>query len=473
MRPAPLSISVPSVLSALSILFSAVLTAAQAPSAEPPTDWIDPDTGHRIIRLTTEPGSASLYFHQNAYSPDGKKLVITTPTGISTVDLATRAIESVVAGRVNVIMVGKKTGDVYYSQRLTREPAASAAPTTTPPASSEVRVFATNLATKKTREIAKLHRGGVSSINADETLMLGLYREGGDAPRGAPDGPPAGLSNTSGAQPNATGANPTFQGNYSAKWPDGTPMTYADAKDLALHNRLMAIRQGPPQVLFTVNIATGEIKEVLREREWLGHLQFSPTDPHQIMFCHEGTWHEVDRVWLIRTDGTGLTKVHTRTMNMEIAGHEFFSADGRTVWYDLQTPRGEDFWLAGYELGTAKRTWYHLTRDEWSVHFNASPDGQLFAGDGGDAEMVARAKDGKWIYLFRPERIPDVAGVKNPDAANLINPGRLRSERLVNMEKHNYLLEPNVSFTPDQKWIVFRSNMHGVVHTYAVEIAKK
>jgi oligogalacturonide lyase len=190
------------------------------------------------------------------------------------------------------------------------------------------------------------------------------------------------------------------------------------------------------------------------------------------MFCHEGTWHEVDRIWLVRTDGTGLTKVHTRTMNMEIAGHEFFSADGRTVWYDLQTPRGEDFWLAGYDLATAKRTWYHLSRDEWSVHFNISPDGRLFAGDGGDAEMVARAKDGKWIYLFRPERIPDVAGVKNPDSATLIDTGRLKSERLVNLAKHNYLLEPNVSFTPDVKWIVFRSNLHGVVHTYAVEIAK-
>ena len=470
MRPAPHSLFVPSVLSAL---FATLLAAAPAPAAEPPTDWIDPDTGHRIVRLTTEPGSASLYFHQNAYSPDGKKLVITTPTGISTVDLATRAIESVVTGRVNVIMVGKKSGDVYYSQRAARDPAAPAAPpTTTPPPSSEVRVFATNLATKKTREVAKLPRGGVSSINADETLMLGVYREGGDAPRGAPDGPPAGLTNTAASQPNAAGANPTFQGNYSANWPDGTPMTYAEAKDLALHHRLMAIRQGPPQVIFTVNLATGEIKEVLREREWLGHLQFSPTDPHQIMFCHEGTWHEVDRVWLIRTDGTGLTKVHTRTMNMEIAGHEFFSADGRTVWYDLQTPRGEDFWLAGYDLATAKRTWYHLSRDEWSVHFNISPDGRLFAGDGGDEEMVAHAKDGKWIYLFRPERIPDVAGVKNPDSATLIDTGRLKSERLVNLAKHNYLLEPNVSFTPDQKWIVFRSNLHGVVHTYAVEIAK-
>ena len=43
---------------------------------------------------------------------------------------------------------------------------------------------------------------------------------------------------------------------------------------------------------------------------------------------------------------------------------------------------------------------------------------------------------------------------------------------MVNMAKHNYTLEPNVHFTPDMKWIIFRSNMHGAVHVYAVEIAK-
>jgi hypothetical protein len=45
-----------------------------------PTEWIDPDTGHRVIRLSREDGTASLYFHQNAYSADGKKLVVTNPT---------------------------------------------------------------------------------------------------------------------------------------------------------------------------------------------------------------------------------------------------------------------------------------------------------------------------------------------------------------------------------------------------------
>ncbi len=159
-------------------------------------------------------------------------------------------------------------------------------------------------------------------------------------------------------------------------------------------------------------------------------------------------------------------------MNMEIAGHEFFNADGKTIWYDLQTPRGEDFWVAGYEIATGQRTWYHLQRDEWSVHFNVSPDGKLFAGDGGDDEMVAHAKDGKWIYLFRPEGIPDVAGIKAPNSKDLVKPGFFKSERLVNMAKHNYQLEPNVTFTPDMKWIIFRSNMFGPTHVFAVEIEK-
>ena len=86
-------------------------------------------------------------------------------------------------------------------------------------------------------------------------------------------------------------------------------------------------------------------------------------------------------------------KIHTRTMAMEIFGHEFWSADGKTIWYDLQTPRGEDFWLAGYQVETGERTWYHLQRNEWSIHFNVSRDGTLFCGDGGDPGQVARAPE--------------------------------------------------------------------------------
>src|SRR5467141_1390879 len=100
----------------LILLFLSNSTTAQAQGKEPPREWIDPDTGHRVVRLSNEPGSASLYFHQNAYTPDGEKLIITTPTGLSTINLKTRAVEKVVEGRVNVIITGRKTGQIYFAR---------------------------------------------------------------------------------------------------------------------------------------------------------------------------------------------------------------------------------------------------------------------------------------------------------------------------------------------------------------------
>jgi oligogalacturonide lyase len=48
----------------------------------------------------------------------------------------------------------------------------------------------------------------------------------------------------------------------------------------------------------------------------------------------------------------------------------------------------------------------------------------------------------------------------------------MTTERLVNLANHSYSLEPNGNFTPDGKWIVFRSNMRGSIQVYAVEVAK-
>lgn len=430
----------------VSVVVVSLFLALSLRAAEPPTEWIDSDTGHRVVRLSREPGTASLYFHQNAYTPDGKKLIVTTPTGISTIDLRTHEIEPVISEKVNVLVVGRKTGQLYY---LKRENGVSA-------------IFALRLDTKESRKVATLPAGAyVSSLNADETLLLGAITENRPAAGAAgPEGAPRPDQNR---PPGDTTPLPEVKG------PSGQKLTFAEQKEVRLNTRL---EQKIPMSIFTLDTKTGAMKTVHQSTDWLNHLQFSPADPARILFCHEGPWHKVDRVWTILADGSGLTLLHARTMNMEIAGHEFFSPDGKTVWYDLQTPRGEDFWVAGRNLETGTRTWYHLDRDQWSVHYNVSVDGSFFAGDGGDSEMVAHAPNGKWIWLFRPEGIPDVAGIHAENAKHLINSGVLRAERLVNMAQHDYRLEPNVTFTPDMKWIVFRSNMHGATHVYAVEIAK-
>ena len=97
-------------------VFCAAFHLSAQDGSEPPRTWIDPDTGHRIVRLTNEPGSASLYFNQNGYTADGKEMVYTTPEGISALNLETHAAHAVVKGKVRIVVTGRKTQNVYYIQ---------------------------------------------------------------------------------------------------------------------------------------------------------------------------------------------------------------------------------------------------------------------------------------------------------------------------------------------------------------------
>ena len=88
------------------------------------------------------------------------------------------------------------------------------------------------------------------------------------------------------------------------------------------------------------------------------------------------------------------------------------------------------------------------------MHYNVSPNGEFYSDDDDGPNSVARGDNGQWMYLFRPKD------------------GKFESEKLVNLAKHDYTLEPNGTFTPDGKWIVFRSNMFGPTQIYAVEVKK-
>ena len=404
----------PYIFSLLLFLSSSVGLYAQ--TVELPRDWVDPDTGHRIVRLSNEADSSSFYFHQNGYA--GDKLVFQTKSGLSTFDFKTKKIEQIVDGRASYVVVGKKTGKVFYFKGDS--------------------VFETDINTKATREIVKdpkLRTGSGFGLNADETLLAGSMVVGElpqeFRPQPAPTATPTPIP---GAPAGQVAARDSYPG-----------------KGQMMEDRLAA---KIPMQLYTINIKSGEVKTFHQSTDWLNHVQMSPTDPNLIMFCHEGPWHKVDRIWTIRTDGSDLKKIHTRTMDMEIAGHEFFGQDGKHIYYDLQTPKGEVFWLAEYDIKTGKMKKFGMEKREWSVHFGVSPDGKSFLGDGGGPNSVAKGDNGQWIYLFKPKG------------------GKFKSERLVNLAKHDYSLEPNATFTPDGKWIVFRSNMLGPTHIYAVEIAK-
>lgn len=381
-----------------------------------PVVWTDKDTGHKIRRLTdTANDNRSFYFHNNPFIPakgdEGDIMVFygSRNRGLSdrwhrgtefrqlyTINLNTFEINRLTGntGPIFGEIVGKKRREVFYQSRDS--------------------IFATSVDSRDTRLVFVLPdsiHGGISTLNADENLLAGVH---------------------------------SMPEKYSLLRDNPRK---SDFFTLIFEAKLM-------HSLFTVNIETGVLDIIHSDTAWLNHVQFSPADPYKLMFCHEGPWHKLDRIWLIdiREGKPGL--MHRRTVKNEIAGHEFFSRDGKTIWFDLQIPRAENFYLAGVDIKSGIEKRFGLKRDEWSVHFNISPDQKLFAGDGGDPSQVARAENGKWIYLFRPSG------------------DSLKSEKLVNMKHHDYDLEPNVHFTPDGKNVIFRANFEGKSQIYAVAVEK-
>jgi oligogalacturonide lyase len=448
--------------SLISVLLPLTSIAQAAPGGSvPPRSWVDKDTGHRVWRLSDEPNSGGFYFNVNAYTPDDKQMIYTAPDGIHVLDLATRKTKLLVAnppeaeggqhpgaGIVHALVVGHKTDSVFFTK--------------IDPQTGVNSVYKADTNTGEIRKLVDLPaKRNIVSVNADETLAAGTYIVG-DA-----TGKEYGSNVPTPAQPAGAADNKVAS---AVQGPHYQPTNKGAMMEARLAARL-------PLVLFTIRLEPGPHGEkpgtmttLLHSTDWVNHLLFSPTDPQLLMYCHEGPWQKVDRIWMIHTDGTHNTLIHKRTMYMEIAGHEFWGLDGETIWYDWQYPKGEDFFLAGRNLKTGERIAYHMQRDEWSIHFNLTKDLSLFCGDGGDPGQVARAKNGEWIELFHPQMIKGDAGALN--SPTFWQPGVFHSEHLVNMSHHYYREEPNVRFSPDKKLVIFTSNMFGPSYVFGVEVAK-
>jgi oligogalacturonide lyase len=223
-----------------------------------PKTWIDKDTSHRVTRVTDEPGSSALYFNFDAYTPDGRQMVYSSPAGIHMLDIATGQTRLLVPNASNaapgqpraaqrVLAVGRKTGAVYFSRM-------------SPEALSEV--YSADITSGAVPKLVTLPtRATVVTINADETLASGTYEEAGHTAedygnnRGTP-----GSSGTAAAPTNSILPGSLVQPNGK-----GQMM----ARRLAAHI---------PMVLLVINLQTGKLKELLHSTDWINHMLFSPVE---------------------------------------------------------------------------------------------------------------------------------------------------------------------------------------------------
>src|SRR4051812_49523570 len=108
-------------LSVFSLRALAAEAAPDAATAPLPRDWIDPQTGHRIIRISPDTGAGTLYFTQHSFTPEGDKIVLRGRDGIMVVDLKTLGTtptkSELVLPNQGAISMSWKTRDAYYVDR--------------------------------------------------------------------------------------------------------------------------------------------------------------------------------------------------------------------------------------------------------------------------------------------------------------------------------------------------------------------
>lgn len=386
---------------------------------EMPTEWIDKDTHHKIIKLSAglEGNSLSFYFHNNPFI--GNQMIFFNNSKENAADVTDMKKEEPKSDNVTNRQIYSVDLDSKKTTRLTFKSS---------PMNGEVvcektqtvfyqvkdSVFSFNVKTKKEKLVFVFpgdFKSAISTVNADGSLLAG--------------------SRATDAEKEILKNNPNKSSFFNLIYDAHLPKT-----------------------LFTIDVETGVLNKIFTDSAWLNHVQFSPVNPVLLMFCHEGPWHKVNRVWTIDVLTRQITQVHHRTIENEIWGHEWFGKTGKTIWFDLQQPKGQTFFVGAYDIRTGKEKKYSLGRNDWSVHYNSNADQTLFAGDGGDPGAVAKAPDGQWINLFIPDG------------------DKFKTEKLVNMKHHQYKLEPNVHFSPDGKWIIFRANFEGRSNVYAVQIKK-
>ncbi len=138
--------------------------------------------------------------------------------------------------------MGQRAGNIYYQVKDS--------------------VFSSNINTKQTKLLFVYpadYKGSIATINADETLFAGSKAS-------------------------------DEQKEISRKYPEKSQF----------FDRIFDAHL--PNDLFTINIKAAKLNKIHTENTWLGHVQFSSTDPKLLMFCHEGPWHKVDRIWTINID---------------------------------------------------------------------------------------------------------------------------------------------------------------------------
>nr|WP_024966367.1 oligogalacturonate lyase family protein [Pantoea sp. IMH] len=219
--------------------------------------------------------------------------------------------------------------------------------------------------------------------------------------------------------------------------------------------------QKPRCRLLRVDLTSGEARTIHQDNLWLGHPIYRPFQDACVAFCHEGPHDLVDaRMWLVDEDGSHVRKVKAHAPG-ESCTHEFWVPDGSALMYVS--------YLKGQQARHICRFDPDSGRNEVVMampacsHLMSNHDGSLLVGDGSgspvdvqDAASYAIDND-PWLYVFDSQRKRTARLAAHHSSWRVLDGDR-------------QVTHPHPSFTPDDKQVLFTSDVEGKPALYLARL---
>ncbi|MDB5084257.1 MAG: Oligogalacturonide lyase [Bacilli bacterium] len=211
----------------------------------------------------------------------------------------------------------------------------------------------------------------------------------------------------------------------------------------------------PVSRILKISIDSGEAQQLHQDKVWIGSLNASPTQPDLLVFCHEGPWELVDhRIWGINLMSNEIWKIRTPNNSEEYVGHEFWHADGIHIGYHgfRGSLESKDKFFGRIRFDNTNCEDIDFPYQNIHVHSN---DFDHVVGDGQQASAYHGDRSTATIRLWK--RTED----------GFIGPRKLCEHR---GSFHVQKTHVHPRFSPDNKKILFTSDMSGYGNLYLVDV---
>lgn len=186
------------------------------------------------------------------------------------------------------------------------------------------------------------------------------------------------------------------------------------------------------------------------------HTSLKPDDGDYLLFCHDGPWHLVQRMWMSRVSTDEVSPLLIQQRNLEGVVHEFFTPGGRIgAQYSYRYKPDMPFFLFAdvymdYDGKNEERYYYPYLRPG---HVSVNRSETLGVGD--RAMLSADMKDSdRYISLISYERETHKA------EASLLCAHDTSGKKSAHVHP---------VFTPDGNHVIFSSDRDGQLNIYMVE----